>query len=286
MSGQVKKGTVLSALMWAVNEFKSAKIESNRLDAELLLAEVLSLNRLQLYLNYDRPMNMDEKERFFALVKRRIRREPIAYILNRKEFMSHTFYVDRNVLIPRPETECMVEWILKDANLSADSKVIDVGTGSGCIAISILNNSPLLSIYASDVSEEALKVARRNFDTLCTGRKFYLINSSLFERIDEFEFDLIVSNPPYIKSGILKSLMPEISEFEPKLALDGGESGNDVIERLINESYSRLKKGGILVFEHSDDFVIDEDIIDGRYEKLFLGKDYSNKNRFIALRRI
>jgi release factor glutamine methyltransferase len=215
MSERIKKGTVLSALMWASNELRLAGIESNRLDAELLLGEVLSLNRLQLYLNYDRPMNMDEKERFFALVKRRKRRVTIAYILNSKEFMSQTFYVDRNVLIPRPETECMVEWILKDVNLSADSKVIDVGTGSGCIAISILNNSPLLSIYASDVSEEALKVARRNFDTLCTGRKFYLINSSLFEKIDEFEFDLIVSNPPYIKSGILTSLMPVISEFEP-----------------------------------------------------------------------
>ncbi|MGC9042923.1 MAG: peptide chain release factor N(5)-glutamine methyltransferase [Myxococcota bacterium] len=286
MSEQIKKGTVLSALMWAINEFKSTGIESFRLDAELLLSEVLSLSRVQLYINYDRPMNMDEKEKFFAFVRRRKKREPVAYILNRKEFMSQTFYVDRNVLIPRPETECMVEWILKEVRLSEDSKVIDIGTGSGCIAISILKNSPLSTIFASDISEKALMVARRNFETLCSEKRFSLIQASLLEGVDESNFDLIVSNPPYLRRWVLKNLMPEISEFEPMLALDGGESGDEIIYRLIEEAYFHIKEGGILVFEHGDDFVINKDIIHRRYEILFSGKDYSNRNRFLALRRV
>ncbi len=286
MSDQIKKGTVLSALMWASNELRGAGIETYRLDAELLLSDVLKLNRVQLYMNFDRPMNQDEKERFFSLVKRRIKREPIAYILNYKEFMSLKFFVDRNVLIPRPETECLVEWLIKNAGLKSETKVLDLGTGSGCIAASLLNNTQIEGIYISDISEGALEVARKNMSLLCSNKKFQIIRSSLFERIDEGYFDLIVSNPPYIRKGLFASLMPEITEFEPRIALDGGENGDDIILKLIDEAYNHLKTGGILIFEHSEDFSPDINLIKDRYEYLYHGKDYSGRERFSVLKRL
>ncbi len=285
MSEKIRKGTVLSALMWASGEFRAAGIESFRLDAELLLSCVLGLSRVQLYINYDRPMNEDEKERFLSLVRRRQKREPVAYILNRREFMSLNFYVDRNVLIPRPETECMVEWIIGNGGIQGESRILDVGTGSGCIAVSLLRNTPANEIFASDIDEKALGVSERNFGLLCQDKRYMLIHSSLFENISAGEFDIIVSNPPYIKRNSLRSLMPEITEFEPRIALDGGENGDAIINRLIEGAYDNLRNGGLLIFEHGDDFVLNEELIKGRYDLLYRGKDYSGRDRFIVLRK-
>lgn len=286
MSENVKKGTVLSALMWASEELKSVGIESFRLDAELLLSEVLRLSRVGLYLNFDRPMNKDEKERFFSLIKRRIKREPVAYILNRKEFMSVELYVDKNVLIPRPETECMVEWIIKNANLTSESKVIDVGTGSGCIAIALLKNLPINHIYISDVSEGAIDVAERNIKTLSADKTFSKYVTSLLDGIEEYDFDLLVSNPPYISRSDLTKLMTDIIEYEPRMALDGGEGGEEIINRLIEEAYAHIKKDGLLVFEHGDGYRLDHGKIEGRYQAIYRGKDYSGSDRFMVLKRL
>ncbi len=286
MSGQIKKGTVLSALMWAASELRTAGIESSRLDSELLLSEVLGLSRVQLYINYDRPMNQDEKERFLALIKRRQKREPVAYILGRKEFFSLQFYVDRNVLIPRPETECMVEWILSNAGLNEESRLIDVGTGSGCIAVSVLRNSSVREIFVSDISQEALAVAERNLKILCPDKKYFAIRSSLFENVRDSGYDLIVSNPPYIRTELLKSLSPDITEFEPRIALDGGRDGNEIILRLIEESHRYLRDKGLLVFEHSEEFGLREDILRDRFGVVFLGRDYSGRPRFTVLKKL
>lgn len=286
MSDNIKKGTVLSALMWAASELKSIGIESFRLDSEILLSEVLGLSRVQLYINYDRPMNQDEKEKFFFLIKRRIKREPIAYILNRKEFMSLQFYVDKRVLIPRPETECMIEWIIKNITLNEDSKVIDIGTGSGCIAASILKYTPIKKIFITDISEDALKVAEINLKTLCPDKEFEMIRTSLFEKIEDSNFDLIVSNPPYIKSGIIQSLMPEIVQYEPRIAIDGGENGDEIVRRLIFDSHNHLKTNGFLVFEHSEDFKLNEILLKEKFIITHIGKDYTNRYRFTVLQKI
>jgi len=286
VSQNIKKGTVLSALMWASEEFRSAGIESYRLDAELLLSEVLKISRVGLYLNFDRPMNKDEKERFLSLVRRRIKREPVAYILNRKEFMTVELYVDNNVLIPRPETECLVEWILKNVQIGSESRVIDIGTGSGCIAIALLKYTPIKHIYITDVSEGALAVAERNIKTIVNDKQYTRYLTSLMDGINEWEFDIVVSNPPYIKRGELKELMPDIIEYEPRLALDGGERGDEIITKLIAEAHLHLKKEGLLIFEHGDDYNIDEGLINGKYELVHKGKDYSNRNRFVVLKKI
>ncbi|MCX7943963.1 MAG: peptide chain release factor N(5)-glutamine methyltransferase [Deltaproteobacteria bacterium] len=286
MTHRLEKGTVLSALMWGSSELKGAGIESFRLDSEILLSEVLGLSRIQLYINYDRPMNQREKERYFLMIKRRKRREPIAYILNKKEFMSLQFYVDRRVLIPRPDTECMVEWLLKSVEISKNDKILDLGTGSGCIAVSILRNTSLKRIFVSDISEEALLVADRNLKVLCPDKEYILIHSSLFEKFSDSDFDLIISNPPYIKREDLRLLAPEITEFEPIVALDGGDSGDEIVNRLILESYSYLRRGGLIIFEHSEDFVLLENLIKDRFSVVHLGRDYSNRYRFTVLRRL
>ncbi len=286
MSDSPKKGTVLSALMWASAQFNSVGIQSSRLDAEILLSEVLRLERIQLYLNFDRPMEKDEKNRFLSLVERRKGREPIAYIINRKEFMSLNFYVDRNVLIPRPETECMIEWIVENVSLLSDSRVLDIGTGSGCIAASLLKNTDISHIYASDIDRSALEVANKNLNILKGDKSFTLYNSSLFDKIDRNEFDLIVSNPPYIKSGDISKLMPEISLYEPEIALNGGADGCKIIKRLVSDSLPYLKKDGYLVFEHAEDFSMEKSLIENRYQLVFCGKDYSQRNRFTVLKKI
>ncbi|MCX7958055.1 MAG: peptide chain release factor N(5)-glutamine methyltransferase [Deltaproteobacteria bacterium] len=199
--------------------------------------------------------------------------------------MSMPFYVDKNVLIPRPETECMVEWILKNADIHPESRILDLGTGSGCIAATILKNTALNEIFISDISQEALNIAEINLKSLCPEKRYTAVKSSLFENIQEMDFDLIVSNPPYIKRELLKSLMPEITEFEPRIALDGGDSGDEIIHNLITESAGHLKKDALLVFEHSEDFNLKQDIVKDRFEVFILGRDYSDRYRFTVLKR-
>lgn len=286
MNDPPKRGTVLSALMWAREELTSAGIETSRLDAEILLSEVLRLERLGIYLNFDRPISREEKIRFLSLIKRRRQREPVAYIINRKEFMSLDLFVDRNVLIPRPDTECMVEWIINNIPLSENSRVMDVGTGSGCIAASLLKYTPILHIFASDIELSALMVAEKNLELLKMGKSYTLFNTSIFDDIEIKDLDLIVSNPPYIRSGDIPHLVPEISQYEPVVALDGGESGDDIIYRLIADAHLHLREGGVLIFEHRDDFILDRTVIKGHYHLLYSGCDLSQKNRFTALKRL
>lgn len=286
MNNPPRRGTVISALMWAREELKSAGIESSRLDAEILLSEVLGLERLGIYLNFDRPIGREEKLRFLSFIKRRRQREPLAYIINRKEFMSLELFVDKNVLIPRPETECMVEWIISNIPLSENSRVMDVGTGSGCIAASLLKYTPILHIFASDIELSALRVAEKNLEPLKMEKSYTLFNTSLFDDIEIRDLDLIVSNPPYIRSGDIPHLMPEISQHEPRVALDGGEGGDDIIYKLIADAHLHLREGGILIFEHREDFILDKTVIERHYHLLYTGCDYSRKNRFTALKRL
>ena len=238
--------TVMKVLNWSCDDLKKKGVEKPRLDAEILLSHTLGLSRLELYTNFDKPMSPNERESFKSLLKRRREREPIAYILGHKEFYSMDFCVSSSVLVPRPETELLVDRVLKETGKDGEATIVDIGTGSGCIAVAIAKNSTN-KVYASDISKEALTVAQKN-----ASQNEAAVTFAQGSLLAPFEpgllFDGIVSNPPYIETETLAGLSPELA-FEPKGALDGGADGLDVIRPLVDEAKGRLVNGGFLLFE-------------------------------------
>lgn len=240
--------TVLEILNWTADYFKQRGIKSARLDAELLLAKALNLSRLQLYLNFDRPLTQDRRESFKALLKRRAAFEPVAYILGEKEFLSRPFMVTPACLIPRPETELLVERVIEIGEGRSRPVIVELGTGSGAIAIS-LKLALDCRIYAADVSVEALQVAALNAKRLGAEGEINFITTNLFAGLKDIKADIIVSNPPYVPTAEWASLPEEIKGFEPRLALDGGQDGLKTYRRIINEAGNYLKKNGCLALE-------------------------------------
>lgn len=238
--------TVLKVLQWTAGYLKEKGIKEGRLDAELLLSDALGLDRVGLYLNYDRPLTAAELALVRERVGRRARREPLQYILGRVEFWSLSFAVNPAVLIPRPDTEILVEEALKRA--SADAAILDVGTGSGAIAVALAHELPAAAVEGVDISPGALKVAAENARRNGVDGRLRLAEADL-ARLPEGLFDLIVSNPPYIARGELAELMPEVRDFEPHMALDGGEDGLDSYRLLARQTPSRLRPGGWLLLE-------------------------------------
>lgn len=239
--------TVLDLLKWTANYFAGKGIENGRLDAELLLAEILKLNRIGLYLNFDRPVQSDELTAFRALIERRARREPIAYILGRCEFWSLTFKVGPEVLIPRGDTETLVEAALKV--LPPGGSLLDVGVGSGAIALAIAHERPDAQVEGIDLSPAALVLAAENAQILGLTARVALQQGDLFALDDSRQYDVIVSNPPYVGIGEQATLMPEVRDFEPALALFAGNDGLDCYRALIPAARGALKSSGILVVE-------------------------------------
>lgn len=239
--------TVLALLKWTANYFAGKGIENGRLDAELLLAETLKLNRIGLYLNFDRPVQNDELAAFRALIARRARREPIAYILGHGEFWSLTFKVGPEVLIPRGDTETLVEAALKV--LPPGGTLLDIGVGSGAIALAIAHERPDLSVEGIDLSLAALAIATENAQRLGLAGRVTLRQGDLFALDGSRQYDVIVSNPPYIALGEKASLMPEVRDFEPALALFAGADGLDCYRALIPAARAALKDSGTLLVE-------------------------------------
>jgi release factor glutamine methyltransferase len=241
--------TILRVLTWTADRFTRAGFGSSRLDAELLLGHALGVERIQLYTQHDKPLGAVELEAIRALVRRRLAREPVAYLTGKKEFWSLELQVSAAVLIPRPETELLVEIALRLARRSSATTIVDVGTGSGAIALALAKELPAVTVLGLDRSLEALEVARGNGARL--GLPLALREGDLLDALpDDLVPDLIVANLPYIARGELASLAPEIREWEPRLALDGGEDGLDAIRRLIPEAALRLRPGGALALEH------------------------------------
>lgn len=226
-------------------------IEQSRLDAELLLAGVLGMKRLDLYLQHDRPLTADELERYRAAVRRRLKREPMQYILGTAAFRHLELHVDPRVLIPRPETEQLVGAVL-DWCRSHDrwGRVLDIGTGSGAIALSLAAEGAFERVVASDVSPEALDVAAGNAQRLGLADRIELRHGSLLDvvRPDEM-FDVIVSNPPYIAESDRAMLAPEVVQHEPAVALFGGADGLRAIEPIVRDAGACLAPGGLLALE-------------------------------------
>jgi len=223
-------------------------IKSFNLDSEILLSSSLQLDRSQLILNLNKKIKNKEKELFFNYIDRRKKNEPIAYITGYKEFWKNKFKVDKNVLIPRPDTEVIVEQVLDDLNINSSKKILDIGTGSGCILLSILRERKKCIGVGVDISKKAIKLAKYNAKIQHIKNRIRFLNSD----IDNFygdKYDLIISNPPYVKLHKINSLDRDIRRFEPKVALDGGIDGYTKIRLTIKKSSTLIKKRGKLFLE-------------------------------------
>ena len=242
--------TILEILQWTINFFKEKQIEPARLTAEVLLAHVLKKDRLHLYVNHDQPLTPGEREAFKALIRLRVQGTPTQYLTGRQEFWSMEFVVAPGVLIPRPETEHLVEATIERAKTLEHPAIVDIGTGSGAIAISLHKELPQAAISASDISETALNIARRNAETLFpNGHRITFVQGDLFAPFVGQSFDLIVSNPPYLSAQEYAELAQEIREHEPLNAIWGGEDGLDAYRRLIAEAANYARPSGWLLLE-------------------------------------
>ena len=226
---------------------KEKKIKSHILDSELILSEILRISREKILVSSDKKLKNTHVLSFNKLLKRRLHSEPIAYILKRKEFFSKNFYVNKNTLIPRPDTELLVEKILK-VYKKKNPYILDIGTGSGCIILSLLQNIENSRGVGIDISKKALDLAKKNAQKMKLNKKCNFIHRSI-EKISGYKFDLIVSNPPYIPRHQIKNLSKDIKQYEPRNALDGGNDGLDVIKKVIYKSTTILKKNGLLAIE-------------------------------------
>ena len=228
-------------------QLRARNIKTNKLDAELLLSTVLKIKREKILINLERKIKSNKINSFNNLLKRRCKKEPMAYIINKKEFWKKTFYVDKNVLIPRPETELMIEELTK---IYKNKKIyiLDIGTGSGCILLSLLEDLKHSSGIGLDISKNAIEIAKKNAFSLRVSDRVKLLNFSMCKIFNK-KFDLIVSNPPYIKQHELKNLQDDIKFFEPKIALNGGNDGLDLIKKVIYKTKNILKINGILALE-------------------------------------
>ncbi len=277
---------ILQLLEWTTGYFKKHNIPNPRLDAEVLLAHLLKKNRLQLYLHFDMPVFHNDLNVFRELIKKRIARTPISYLTNHKEFMSLDFYVDERVLIPRPETEFIVETILK-SNPNTPQSILEIGTGSGIIATALAVNKPDWKIIATDISKDALAVAEINRKAHNCNEQITLLHGNLFDPIKPLEpsqYNWIVSNPPYIMSNDHNTLSPDIRDYEPHIALFAGEDGLSIIRTLIAEAPNHLQPNGKLIFEIGDtqkEHV--KTLLENQpeYKKLRFIKDYSGKDRVV-----
>ncbi len=242
--------TVRRVLEWTTGHLTKHGSDTPRLDAEILLAHCRQCRRIQLYTQYDDPLTDTVRAQMRGLVQRRAQREPVAYLVGHREFFSLEFQVTGDVLIPRPDTETLVMESLTVLKEQHAPRVLDLCTGSGCVAIAIAKNAPTATVTAVDLSPAAVEMARKNVDQHKLGDRVTVLEGDLFAPLPAgTEFDLIVSNPPYIPSGDLATLEEDVRKFEPLLALDGGPDGLDLIRRLLSEGQTWLRSGGTLALE-------------------------------------
>ncbi len=298
-SPQGLEWTILGLLKWSTGYFTSHDIDSPRATAEILLAHTLNLKRIDLYLRYDQPLLKTELSAYKSLIKRRISREPVAYIIGTKEFWSKELSVGPDVLIPRPDTECLVETALKYLDAVRDphvlqseglleGKVLELGVGSGAVVVALASERPLYRYVATDVSMKAILAARQNAGKHKVNNRIQFVAGDWLEAFSPHipSFDMILSNPPYIPSGEIPELQPEVAQFEPRLALDGGEDGLSAIRRIISMAHLLLKPGSRLLLEIGCSQAADVVRMiqaSGYYASSHVVQDYAGHDRVVVM---
>lgn len=277
ISELIKKGMI---------ELKNGNIEEPKLKARLLMQYVLNKSRQYVIVNDREELDNIKEKQYLEEIKILKKGVPIEHITHQKEFMKLSFFVDKNVLIPRQDTEILVEEVINIAKKNNAKKILDLCTGSGAIAVSLAKYLPQVEITAIDISNEALKIAKKNAISNNVENQITFISSDMFTNLNEEKFDIIVSNPPYIKTNVIKNLDIQVQN-EPFIALDGGKDGLDFYKKIINESYQYLKYNGYLCLEIGFDQKIDvielienTESFTGTYSK----KDLFDNDRIIVTR--
>lgn len=285
--------TIKRLLEWTTDYFEKSNAETPRLEAEVLLAEALGCQRIELYTQFDQIPDTEPVTKYREWVKRRAAGEPVAYIVGHREFYSLRFAVNSGVLIPRPETEHVIVAAIEAAKSVDDRpiRILDVGTGSGCIAVSLAKHIEEVKIGAIDLSPDAIAVAQENIDQHQVADRVKCFTGDLLEALPAGSqpVHLIVSNPPYIGSNEQGTVEPNVDQFEPAMALYGGEHGTEVIERLVAQSVKFLLPGGFLIFETSPiimDACVDLVASHSEFAPCDVVKDYSGHRRVVVARKL
>lgn len=275
ISELIKKGMI---------ELKNENIEEPKLKARLLMQYVLNQTRQYVIVNDMEQLEKNKEKQYLEEIKILKKGVPIEYITHQKEFMKLNFFVDKNVLIPRQDTEILVEEVIKIAQKTNAKKILDLCTGSGAIAVSLAKYLPQSEITAIDISNEALKIAKKNAISNNVENQITFVNSDMFTNLNEEKFDIIVSNPPYIKTNVIEKLDIQVKN-EPYIALDGGKDGLDFYKKIINESYRYLKYKGYLCLEIGFDQKIDViELIENteKFVNTYSKKDLFDNDRIIV----
>lgn len=282
---QSETWSVRRVIAWAADDLKKRGNDTARLDAELLLGRVLGIDRIGLIMQSERPLSAPELAEFRELFKRRRAGEPVAYLLGAREFFGIPFRVDARVLIPRPDTERLVEVALtRTRERSMLGEALDLCTGSGCVAIAFARQRPTWNVTASDISEGALEVARDNAHRTGAIRNLRFAAGSLFTPHAGTRFDLITANPPYIATAEIDELPVDVQKFEPRLALDGGPDGLDLVRIIADQAPAHLTAGGILALEiGADQGPRTVAILEERgYRDVELAQDLGGRDRIVS----
>lgn len=278
---------IKQALEYGIELLKENNIDEPILKTRIILVNILSESKEYLIIHEKEELSKEVEELYIANIQKLCNDIPLQYIINRQEFMGLEFYVDENVLIPQPDTEILVEEVIDISKREGKKNILDLCTGSGAIGISIANSISECNITLSDISKDALEVAKENCIKHKVEDRVTIIQSDLFENIDENnKFDIIVSNPPYIKTDVIKTLDKEVQN-EPILALDGGEDGLKIYRRIINEAYKFLEPNGYLCLEigydQKDEVIkLIENI--GEYTNIYSKKDLASNDRIVVCR--
>lgn len=276
--------TVLEAINLSTEFLGKKEIESPRINAELLLAHALNCKRLDLYLSYDRPLDKDEINIYREFIRRRGKSEPLQYITGKVEFYGLLFNVNSSVLIPRQETEVLIETILNSVNKEDNLKILDIGTGSGNISISLTKYLPNAEITATDISDESLKTAKVNAEINEVSEKINFINHNIvFDDLNE-EFDIVVSNPPYISEKEYPDLKDELKVYEPKIALTDFSNGLNYYNVISSKAKMFLKNKGRIFFEVGQGQAEDvkKILAENNFNRISVTKDYLKIDRVIS----
>jgi release factor glutamine methyltransferase len=282
--------TVGKIIDWTTGHLRKHGSDTPRLEAEILLAHARRCPRIQLYVQYNEPLTEDERQVMRELVRRRARSEPVAYLVGHREFFGLEFRVTPDVLIPRPETETLVLETITLAKQRPQARILDVGTGTGCIAVSVVANVPDAKVTATDLYPRALEIARENAARHGVAERIRFLEGDLFVPLTPSEqFDIIASNPPYVADGEMETLPPDVRLHEPAHALRAGPQGLDVVTRLITAAPAHLAPGGTLLVEIAPEqapavrSLLEKS---GAFEPSRTIKDPFGKERVIAARRL